>query len=106
MSGEVLSEDKPYCLHICDRPSCCRSSHLFAGTIADNSSDMTKKGRSIHGERNGSSKLTTEKVIEIRIRYAAGGISQRKLASEYEVTHANIGYIIRRKKWTHIPTLF
>jgi hypothetical protein len=32
-------------LHRCDTPACCRPSHLFLGTIADNTHDMMRKGR-------------------------------------------------------------
>lgn len=32
-------------LHDCDNPPCCRPSHLFEGSQADNSADMARKGR-------------------------------------------------------------
>lgn len=32
-------------LHFCDNRSCIRVDHLFLGTIADNNSDMRRKGR-------------------------------------------------------------
>ena len=32
-------------LHVCDVPGCCRSDHLFAGTIAENNADSAAKGR-------------------------------------------------------------
>lgn len=38
-------EDGLFVLHHCDNPPCCRLSHLFLGTIADNSRDMMEKGR-------------------------------------------------------------
>jgi len=31
--------------HHCDTPACCRPSHLFTGTQAENLADMTAKGR-------------------------------------------------------------
>lgn len=45
-------------------------------------------------------KLDKEKADQIRARYAAGGISQRKLAAEYDVHHAQIGAIVRGEAWT------
>ena len=78
-------------------------------------SDETKKGISENlksyyqnggqvmcGETNGKSKLTAEQVREIRQRYAEGGISLRKLASEYDVTYGAVHNVILRKSWKHI----
>ena len=57
------------------------------------------------GESNGLAKLTEEKVREIRHRYAAGGVGQRALAREFDVTRTNIGSIILRKTWAHVTDL-
>jgi hypothetical protein len=54
------------------------------------------------GEHHASSKLTEEKVLEIRARFAAGGISKAALGREYGVNETAIGFIIRRESWTHI----
>lgn len=53
-------------LHRCDNRRCCNPAHLFLGSKADNSEDMVSKGRSLCGERNKASKLTTHNVTEIR----------------------------------------
>lgn len=53
------------------------------------------------GERNGHAKLTWEAVADIRSRYAAGGITQQRLADEYGVQQATISQIILGKKWVH-----
>ncbi len=35
-------------LHHCDEPSCVRPSHLFLGTMQENTADMDRKGRARH----------------------------------------------------------
>jgi len=89
--------------HHCDNPSCVNPEHLFLGTDKDNSQDAVKKGRMPNGETHGCSKLTEEKVLQIREEYANMPIrSQRKLARKYKVSQRHIGDIVNRKNWTHI----
>jgi plasmid maintenance system antidote protein VapI len=47
----------------------------------------------------GEKRLTAETATEIRKRFKAGGISQRKLAQEYGVAQSNISAVIRNKQW-------
>lgn len=54
------------------------------------------------GERYSRVKLSNEKVLEIRRRYAAGDILQKELAIEYGVSSKHISRIVRRTEWTHI----
>lgn len=56
--GGVFKENQQYALHHCDRPSCCRPSHIFAGTLTENNEDRDKKGRHrpAYGDLNGSRK--------------------------------------------------
>jgi len=93
-------------LHRCDIPQCVRPDHLFLGTHADNMRDMANKGRckpaSMPGESHPSAKLKANDVIEIRRRYAAGGIRQKDLAFEFGVTQPLVGMIIRRQAWRHL----
>lgn len=37
--------DGMHVLHHCDNPPCCEPSHLFLGTLSDNTQDMLSKGR-------------------------------------------------------------
>ncbi len=90
-------------LHSCDVRNCVNPSHLFLGTTLDNINDKISKGRhkgwKLHsgahrGEKNSRTKLTDEKVQEIRFRYANGETNQSKLAKEYKVGQAQIWRII------------
>jgi DNA-binding XRE family transcriptional regulator len=56
------------------------------------------------GERNVSSRLTEDKVLDIRRRYKAGGISQYALAAEYGVSQTTIKDITRGRTWKHVGT--
>lgn len=87
--------------HTCDMPLCVRPEHLLLGTKAQNSRDMVERGRHREAALR-RAKVTPEKVIEMRARYAAGGVTYRSLAAEYGLDFANVGHIIRRRTWTHI----
>lgn len=86
-------------LHQCDNRKCVNPNHLFLGTQSDNIRDMQQKNRTVSGEKSPTAKLTSEQVIEIRKRYANGGISQKALAKEYGMGQATISLIISRKRW-------
>jgi hypothetical protein len=103
--------------HHCDNPSCICAAHLFLGTPADNSADMVTKGRAAvgtrnghhtmpnrtpRGETNGRAKLTAQAVIDMRMRYATGGISQDALGEEYGVAQTLVSLIVRRRIWAHV----
>lgn len=57
----------------------------------------------LRGERNGVSKLTTAAVLEIRARYAAGGITQAEIGKTYGVTKGAIKSVVNRTTWAHVP---
>lgn len=89
--------------HNCDNPPCQRPDHFFLGTTADNLRDMTIKGRSSFGERNGRSKLGSEAVREIRRLYATGEVTQQQLAGMFGVEQITISNITTRKTWQRVP---
>lgn len=103
-----------YVLHSCDNARCINPRHLRWGTHAENMRDMAERGRAPglanlcgrradnRGENHGAAKLTEKMVVRIRKIYAAGGISQRKLAAQYGVSNATMSDVILRKKWKHI----
>ena len=112
-------------LHHCDNRPCVRPDHLFLGTRGDNARDMAAKGRAhlqrnphafagdkhwtrkrpdrvLRGETHNRSRLTESQVIEIRERFAAGGISKAQLGRDYEVALGTVDWIIRGTTWAHV----
>ena len=85
-------------LHKCDNPPCVNPKHLFLGTHADNSLDMTDKNRQANGESCGLSKLTESDIKYIR----ESDLTQKELAKEFGVTQANISEIKRGRTWRHV----
>lgn len=84
--------------HICDNRLCCRSGHLWLGTIADNIGDAVTKGRMHLGEAHGNARLTAADVARIREQHAAGtrGVD---IARQFGV-HPNTVYnIAKRRIW-------
>lgn len=98
-----IPEGKFVC-HACDNRRCVNPQHLWLGTAAENTNDMTTKGRKVvaRGERAGNSTLRNEDVLEIRRRYKAGGTSTYKLGDEFGVSQQTINRIVNRVYWTHI----
>jgi hypothetical protein len=83
-------------LHKCDVRCCVNPEHLYLGTHEDNMRDIVIRKR----HRKHRAKVTPTQVDEIRARYRAGGILQRDLAEEYELTQSHVSAIILRKNWS------
>lgn len=88
--------------HHCDNPICVNPSHLFLGTVQDNSDDMVAKGRTVirdqAGDKNGAAKLTAENVEQIRARILRGE-TNTAIAVVFGVTHQAISRIRRGRSW-------
>ena len=54
------------------------------------------------GEAHGQSKLTDENVLQIRERYAAGGVTLVALGAAYGVTNVAVGAVVRGVTWQHV----
>lgn len=89
-------------LHSCDRPLCVNPIHLSVGTVQDNVDDMMTKGRKVppRGERNAWSKLTPEKVVQIKTLFPS--LSKKELGLKFDVHAMTIHAIVTGKSWNHI----
>lgn len=76
--------------------------NLEWGTHGENERDKTRHGRTNHGEKNSRARLTGKQVLEIRGRWAAGGITQAALAEEYGVRFGHINLIVHGRRWQHL----
>lgn len=87
--------------HSCDVRRCVAPAHLFLGSVQDNMSDMTNKGRrsAQRGEEAHKAKLTQEQANEIRRRHTDEQLSSRKLAKIYGIHFTNILRIIQGKSY-------
>ena len=89
--------------HFPDRnPANNAISNLQWATHKENQADRVIHGTHSRGEKNSWAKLSEDAVRSIRAEYAAGKISQRKLAKKYNVTQYAIFSIVNRQTWRHI----
>lgn len=88
-------------LHSCDNRACCNPNHLREGTHQDNMDDMIARHRSLAGERNLMTKLTSEEVWAIRD--LQGKQTSVATAKQFNTTHASILNIWRRFTWKRLP---
>lgn len=85
------------CLHVCDRPGCVETAHLYLGTNADNVRDRQEKGRHARGTRHGMAKLSDEQVVIVRTLLAQG-VPQASLVGLLGVSKTLISLIANGKR--------
>lgn len=82
--------------HRCDNPPCCRPSHLFVGTHAENQQDAAVKGRMARGQRRGvAAKLSAQRVDEIRAAVGTHSV----IAQKYGVSRSLVTMVRNRHRW-------
>lgn len=87
--------------HSCDVGVCVNPDHLFLGTQMDNRQDCASKGRTANGSSNGNARFTAAQIFEIRRLGLT--ISRKEIASMYNTSRTQIGYILNRTTWRHLP---
>lgn len=81
--------------HLCEQPACVEHTHLSLRTPLRHISEHSR------GEGNYSSKLTEDKVREIR-RMSHEGLIQKDISLAFGVSRGMVGHIVRRDAWKHI----
>ncbi len=76
--------------------------NLYWGTYAENSADMVRHGRSQAGTKCHSAKIDEPIVLEIR-RLRAQGLTLTRIGATVGLSFSQVGYILRGKKWKHVP---
>ncbi len=86
--------------HSCGRGryGCVNLYHLDWKTPAANQADRLEHGTHNRGERQGSSKLSREQVIQIR-ELAAAAVMQKEIAAQFGVTPSCVQSIVSRENW-------
>lgn len=85
--------------HSCGRSICCSGSHLRWATPKENHADKVSHGTHLAGRRCPWAKLGEPEVKAIRAQYAAGSVTQARLAVQFGVCRGTISDIVTRKSW-------
>lgn len=90
-SFKIFKGDIPqghFVLHKCDNRKCCNPDHLFSGTQRENIRDCMDKKRD-----KKKTKLSYEKVIEIRILTLINNLGHKSIAEHYGVSRPMVSCI-------------
>ncbi len=87
-----------------DNPLCVNPGHLFLGTQGDNMRDCRDKGRlaDVKGSLHPNSKLTEDRVLRIRERWASRGVSLAAIGVEFGVSKGTVQGIVNGRSWRHV----
>lgn len=94
-----------YVCHHCDNPPCVNPAHLFLGTAAENMADRERKGRGAGGGQS-RRRLTPAQADEIRLRYAAGGITMQVLGQAYGIGASAVNAIVHGRTYAVAPARY
>lgn len=92
----------------CGYDRCPKAIHPFAGKMLCGNCRIEmgeESGPRIKhfGERNGKTRITTAKVVDMRAKYAKGDVTQEELARELGISRPSVANILARRRWGHVP---
>lgn len=107
--GAEAMEGKLAC-HTCDQPGCVNPDHLYAGTRADNTADMVRRGRARGGkggnigENNPRAVLTDDLVRFLRFNVMKGDPHNgtKAWAKRLGVAQGTISQAVNGKNWRNV----
>lgn len=82
------------------------ASNLRWATPEENEEDKRRHGRLLYGAKNHQSKLTADRVLEMRRLYASGEFSFQDIGVQFGVDFTTVYKIIRGLSWRHVPNAF
>lgn len=85
-------------------PANNRLENLRWDTRAGNEKDKIENGTDNRGARHGMSKLTEDRVLEIR-RLCKEGVPRREISAKFGISKDYVGEIDRRVAWKHLPEI-
>jgi len=84
--------------HHCDNTSCVNPDHLFLGTMKNNMKDCVKKNRKFVQKNEASPNCKFSNVLIEQIRNERKtGVTERFLATKYNISRSHIHNILSRK---------
>lgn len=96
-------ENKPYVNHKNGNKLDNRTENLEWVTAKENSQHaINELGISQIGEKHHATKFTSQDIVDIRNMYKPKIFDYHDIAAIYKVHPTTIGYICRRKNWSHI----
>lgn len=96
-----ISKNLEVC-HTCDNRSCVNPKHLFLGTHQENMADMTAKGRTLKGEKNGRCRLKKIQIKEILKKIKQKKYTNTEIAKQYSISNSHVSAIKSGKRWRHL----
>ena len=86
--------------HSCDWPGCCNWECLFLGDNRDNMRDKAAKGRcnAPGGSLHYRYRFSEAERAQIVAAYLAGGVTQRQIAAQYEISQSLVSAMVMRSR--------
>lgn len=105
---EVYKEEDPKSLWVynkCDNSLCINPEHLFLGTKIENGPNQKRRNKQVKGSKTkgaSKSKLTENKVMEIKKLLFEQEFTIAEIAKLFGVSPSTIGGISRGVTWMHV----